>query len=155
MWKMKTGTEEVVKYAPLGLFPATAEISKDGEFLYVANAHFSRRIWSPFFGFRGGHRPDHRSEAHHDLHDAARFATEARWNETIFSDDGIMVTEIDTQKFDVARTFMLSAGRNGHGRRAAHAQMNMKELTCVPTWAQPSNDGSEIMSLATNRTISR
>ena len=41
-WKMKTGTEEVVKYAPLGLFPATADISKDGEFLYVANAQFSR-----------------------------------------------------------------------------------------------------------------
>src|ERR1700693_3916250 len=40
VWKLKTGTQEVVKYAPLGLFPATADISKDGEFLYVANANF-------------------------------------------------------------------------------------------------------------------
>jgi DNA-binding beta-propeller fold protein YncE len=40
IWKLKTGTQEVVKYAPLGLFPATADISKDGEFLYVANANF-------------------------------------------------------------------------------------------------------------------
>ena len=39
-WKLKAGTEEVVKYTPLGLFPATADISKDGEFLYVANANF-------------------------------------------------------------------------------------------------------------------
>ena len=27
---------------------------------------------------------------------------------------------------------------------APHAQMNMSGLTCVPTWAQPSNDGSEV-----------
>ena len=55
-----------------------------------------------------------------------------------------MVTEIDTQKFDVARTFMLSAGKEMGMDGAPHMQMNMKELTCVPTWAQPSNDGSEI-----------
>ena len=39
-WKLKAGSDEVVKYTPLGLFPATADISKDGEFLYVANANF-------------------------------------------------------------------------------------------------------------------
>jgi len=27
---------------------------------------------------------------------------------------------------------------------APHEQMKMGELTCVPTWAQPSNDGSEV-----------
>ncbi len=27
---------------------------------------------------------------------------------------------------------------------APHGQMKMGELTCVPTWAQPSNDGEEI-----------
>jgi len=40
VWKLKTGTDEVVRYTSLGLFPATLDISRDGEFIYVANANF-------------------------------------------------------------------------------------------------------------------
>jgi DNA-binding beta-propeller fold protein YncE len=55
-----------------------------------------------------------------------------------------MLAEIDTQKFDVSRTFMLTAGKEMGMDGPPHAQMKMSDLTCVPTWAQPSNDGSEI-----------
>jgi DNA-binding beta-propeller fold protein YncE len=30
----------VIRYTPLGLFPATMDISRDCEFIYVANANF-------------------------------------------------------------------------------------------------------------------
>src|ERR1700728_3564086 len=40
VWKLKTGTDEVIRFAPLGLFPATTDISRDGAFIYVANANF-------------------------------------------------------------------------------------------------------------------
>lgn len=144
VWKMKTGTEEVVKYAPLGLFPATADISKDGEFLYVANANF-----------HGDMVPSSVSVVATDpMIEVKRITTCTMPHGSRLSPDGTkqysacmmddMVTEIDTQKFDVARTFMLSAGKEMGMDGAPHMQMNMKELTCVPTWAQPSNDGSEI-----------
>jgi DNA-binding beta-propeller fold protein YncE len=55
-----------------------------------------------------------------------------------------MLAEIDTQKFDVSRHFVLSAGKETGMPGAPHEQMKMGELTCVPTWAQPSNDGSEV-----------
>jgi DNA-binding beta-propeller fold protein YncE len=144
VWKMKTGTEEVVKYAPLGLFPATADISKDGEFLYVANANF-----------HGDMVPSSVSVVATDpMIEVKRITTCTMPHGSRLSPDGSkqysacmmddMVTEIDTQKFDVARTFMLTAGKEIGMDGPPHMQMNMKELTCVPTWAQPSNDGSEI-----------
>jgi DNA-binding beta-propeller fold protein YncE len=144
VWKMKAGTEEVVKYAPLGLFPATADISKDGEFLYVANANF-----------HGDMVPSSVSVVATDpMIEVKRITTCTMPHGSRLSPDGTkqysacmmddMVTEIDTQNFDVARTFMLTAGKEMGMDGAPHMQMNMKELTCVPTWAQPSNDGSEI-----------
>ncbi|MFZ3330596.1 MAG: beta-propeller fold lactonase family protein [Candidatus Acidiferrales bacterium] len=144
VWKMKTGTEEVVKYAPLGLFPATADISKDGEFLYVANANF-----------HGDMVPSSVSVVATDpMIEVKRITTCTMPHGSRLSPDGTkqysacmmddMVTEIDTQKFDVARTFMLTSGKEMGMDGPPHMQMNMKELTCVPTWAQPSNDGSEI-----------
>ncbi|MGA9888241.1 MAG: beta-propeller fold lactonase family protein [Candidatus Acidiferrales bacterium] len=144
VWKMKAGTEEVVKYAPLGLFPATADISKDGDFLYVANANF-----------HGDMVPSSVSVVATDpMIEVKRITTCTMPHGSRLSPDGTkqysacmmddMVTEIDTQKFDVARTFMLTAGKEMGMDGAPHMQMNMKELTCVPTWAQPSNDGAEI-----------
>lgn len=144
VWKLKAGTEDVVKYAPLGLFPATADISKDGEFLYVANANF-----------HGDMVPSSVSVVATDaMIEMKRITTCTMPHGSRLSPDGTkhysacmmddMLAEIDTQKFDVSRTFMLTAGKEMGMDGAPHMQMNMKELTCVPTWAQPSNDGSEI-----------
>jgi DNA-binding beta-propeller fold protein YncE len=144
VWKLKAGTEEVVKYAPLGLFPATADISKDGEFLYVANANF-----------HGDMVPSSVSVVATDaMIEVKRITTCTMPHGSRLSPDGTkhysacmmddMLAEIDTQKFDVSRTFMLTAGKEMGMEGAPHGQMKMSDLTCVPTWAQPSNDGSEI-----------
>jgi len=55
-----------------------------------------------------------------------------------------MLAEIDTQKFAVSRYFMLSVGKEMGMPGAPQSQMKMSDLSCVPTWAQPANDGSEI-----------
>jgi DNA-binding beta-propeller fold protein YncE len=144
VWKLKAGTEDVVKYAPLGLFPATADISKDGEFLYVANANF-----------HGDMVPSSVSVVATDaMIEVKRITTCTMPHGSRLSPDGTkhysacmmddMLAEIDTQKFDVSRTFMLTAGKEMGMEGAPHGQMKMSDLTCVPTWAQPSNDGSEI-----------
>jgi DNA-binding beta-propeller fold protein YncE len=40
VWKLEAGTDKVIRYTSLGLFPATTDISSDGAFIYVANANF-------------------------------------------------------------------------------------------------------------------
>ena len=55
-----------------------------------------------------------------------------------------MLAEIDTRKFAVSRYFVLSVGKEMGMQGAPDSQMKMADLSCVPTWAQPSNDGSEI-----------
>jgi DNA-binding beta-propeller fold protein YncE len=144
VWKLKVGTEDVVKYAPLGLFPATADISKDGEFLYVANANF-----------HGDMVPSSVSVVATDaMIEVKRITTCTMPHGSRLSPDGTkhysacmmddVLAEIDTQTFDVSRTFMLAAGKEMGMDGAPRAQMKMSDLTCVPTWAQPSNNGSEI-----------
>jgi DNA-binding beta-propeller fold protein YncE len=61
---------------------------------------------------------------------------------TCMMDD--MLVEIDTQTFEVSRHFRLGAGKEMGMTGAPDKHMKMSDLTCVPTWAQPSNDGSEI-----------
>jgi DNA-binding beta-propeller fold protein YncE len=144
VWKLKTGTDAVVKFTPLGLFPATTDISKDGEFVYVANANF-----------HGDMVPSSISVVATDaMVEVKRITTCTMPHGSRLSPDGTkhysacmmddMLAEIDTQKFDVSRHFVLSAGKEMGMEGAPHGQMKMGDLTCVPTWAQPSNDGSEV-----------
>src|SRR5579862_165191 len=144
VWKLKTGTDEVVRYAPLGLFPATTDISRDGAFIYVANANF-----------HGDMVPSSISVvATDEMIEVKRITTctmphGSRLNpkgtkhySACMMDD--MVAEIDTQALKVSRNFVLTKGKEMGMDGAPSMRMKMSELTCVPTWAQPNNDGSEV-----------
>src|ERR1700683_2266810 len=144
VWKLKPGTDEVVRYAPLGLFPATTDISRDGAFVYVANANF-----------HGDMVPSSISVvATDEMIEVKRITTCTMPHGSRLNPQGTkhysacmmddMLAEIDTQTFEVSRYFMLSAGKEMGMMGAPQMQMKMSDLTCVPTWAQPSNDGSEI-----------
>jgi DNA-binding beta-propeller fold protein YncE len=145
VWKYRAGSEEVIKYTSLGLFPATTDITPDGNFIYVANANFHgdmvpssisvvatdqmievKRI--PTCTMPHGSRLNHDGTKHYSA---------------CMMDD--MLVEIDTRKFAVARYFMLSPGKEMGmtGAPAAHSMAGSKPV-CTPTWAQPSNDGSMI-----------
>ncbi len=144
VWKLKTGSDQVVKYAPLGLFPATTDISKDGEFVYVANANF-----------HGDMVPSSISVvATEAMVEVKRITTCTMPHGSRLSPDGTkhysacmmddMLAEIDTQKFEVSRHFMLGVGKEMGAQGPPPGPMKMSDLTCVPTWAQPSNDGSQV-----------
>ena len=143
-WKLKAGTEEVLKYTALGLFPATADISKDGEFLYVANANFhGDMVPSSISVVATGAMLEVKRITTCTMPHGSRLSPDGtRHYSACMMDD--MLAEIDTQKFAVSRYFMLSVGKEMGIERAPQSQMKMADLTCVPTWAQPSNDGSEI-----------
>jgi len=143
-WKLKAGTDEVVRYVTLGLFPATTDISPDGEFIYVANANF-----------HGDMVPSSISVvATEEMAEVKRIQTctmphgsrlnpqSTKHYSACMMDD--MLAEIDTQAFEVSRHFLLTAGKEMGMKGAPSAQMKMSGLTCVPTWAQPNNDGSEV-----------
>jgi len=155
VWKYRAGDNAVIKYASLGLFPATTDITPDGSFIYVANANFHgdmvpssisvvatdqmievKRI--PTCTMPHGSRLNHAGTKHYSV---------------CMMDD--MLVEIDTSKFAVSRYFTLAQGKEMgmNGAPAAHRMSNESmgdhgmtnhKPSCTPTWAQPSNDGSLI-----------
>jgi DNA-binding beta-propeller fold protein YncE len=161
VWKYRAGTDTVIKYTSLGLFPATTDITPDGNFIYVANANFHgdmvpssisvvatdqmievKRI--PTCTMPHGSRLNHAGTKHYSA---------------CMMDD--MLVEIDARKFAVDRYFMLAPGKEMgmSGSPAAHSMGDQKmsdhsmsdhKPVCTPTWAQPSNDGS-IVYVACNQ----
>ncbi|HEV2395522.1 MAG TPA: YncE family protein [Candidatus Sulfotelmatobacter sp.] len=150
-WKYRAGSNSVIKYTSLGLFPATTDITPDGNFIYVANANFHgdmvpssisvvatdqmievKRITTCTMPH--GSRLNHAGTKHYSA---------------CMMDD--MMVEIDTSKFAVSRYFMVAPGKEmgitGAPYPAGSNQkmhMNDHKPACTPTWAQPSNDGGTI-----------
>lgn len=150
VWKYRSVDNSVIKYTSLGLFPATTDITPDGNFIYVANANFHgdmvpssisvvatdlmievKRI--PTCTMPHGSRLNHAGTKHYSV---------------CMMDD--MLVEIDTSKFAVDRYFMLAQGKEMGmtGAPAAHSMSSQSiaehKPSCTPTWAQPSNDGAVI-----------
>jgi DNA-binding beta-propeller fold protein YncE len=158
LWKYRTRDNGFVSRVVLGDFPATVQLTPDGEFAYVVN-----------FNLHGEMVPSSVSVvATHDMIEVARITTctmphgsrlnpqGTRHYSACMMDD--IAVEIDTRTFAVARHFVLTRGREhgmdgpprahdahthdggGHGmdHPAAH------DPGCSPTWAQPSADGSRL-----------
>jgi DNA-binding beta-propeller fold protein YncE len=159
VWKYRAGSNDVIKYTSLGMFPATTDITPDGNFIYVANANFHgdmvpssisvvatdqmievKRITTCTMPH--GSRLNHAGTRHYSA---------------CMMDD--MLVEIDTSKFAVSRYFMLAPGKEMGMSGApypAGTDQKMHNMAdhkpvCTPTWAQPSNDGS-IIYVACNQT---
>jgi DNA-binding beta-propeller fold protein YncE len=159
-------TNEVVGNVELGNFPATAQVTPDGGFIYVVN-----------FNLHGEMVPSSVSVVSTDpFIEVARIQTctmphGSRINtagtkhySACMMDD--MLVEIDTRELAVSRHFMLqkgsehgstgvphghreqgagnktpaAGGHGGHGMEAPKAG----DVSCSPTWAQPSADGRSV-----------
>src|ERR1700746_3871626 len=111
VWKYRAGSNDVIKYTSLGMFPATTDITPDGNFIYIANDNFHgdlvpssisvvatdqmievKRI--PTCTMPHGSRLNHTGTKHYSV---------------CMMDD--MLVEIDTRKFAVDRYFMLTPGK--------------------------------------------
>lgn|SRR5574341_42599 len=175
VWKYSTKDDRVVGKTTLGYFPATMDISPDGQFLFVVN-----------FNLHGDMVPSSVSVVSTaTMTEVARIQTctmphGSRLNvqgtmqySACMMDD--MLVEIDTRSFKVARHFLLTkghemgmsgvpqinqgdamAGMGGtHGGMKDSAGHGMEapkpgDTSCQPTWAQPSRDGSSVY-VACNR----
>jgi DNA-binding beta-propeller fold protein YncE len=159
--KYKAADDQVVGQVGLGLFPATADVSPDGNFLYVVN-----------FNLHGDMVPSSVSVVDTaQMLEVARIPTCIMPHGSRVTRDGKkqysacmmddLLVEIDAEHMKVTRTFRLSAGKErgftGMAPRAEtaamsaeHGGMNMTDATCQPTWAQPAVDG-KLVFVACNR----
>jgi DNA-binding beta-propeller fold protein YncE len=172
VWKYDASNDRVLGRVQLGYFPATMDISKDGQFLYVVN-----------FNLHGDMVPSSVSVvATVPMMEIARITTcmmphGSRLNpqgtkhySACMMDD--MLVEIDTATLKVSRHFLLTKGKEmgmlgapaampaptvaqpsthqhntgGHGMEPPKAG----DVSCRPTWAQPSTDGASIFVACNN-----
>jgi len=171
-WKLNAATGDVIRYTSLGLFPATTDISSDGTFLFVANANFHGDMVPSSISVVAAQEMIEvkRITTCTMPHGSRLNPDNTRHYSACMMDDTLV--EIDTNQFAVSRHFLLTKGKeagvNGapnadmsamnmksdvagdphaaHPQEAdrSHETMDMSHLTCVPTWAQPNNDGSEV-----------
>src|SRR5260221_10215842 len=149
--KYETATDHVVKQATLGLFPATADVTPDGNFLFAVN-----------FNLHGDPVPSSVSVVDTNaMAEVARIPTCIMPHGSRISRDGRhqysacmmndLLVEVDTEKMKVSRSFRVSAGKEQGSSGLPHENvehhegmtmpMNMAAITCSPTGAQPSRDG--------------
>ena len=145
--KYDTASEKVIKQVTLGYFPATADVTPDGNFLFAVN-----------FNLHGDPVPSSVSVVDtNEMAEVARVPTCVMPHGSRISPDGRrqysacmmndLMVEIDTEKMKVTRSFRVSAGKEqgytGIPEDKEHHE-GMAAITCSPTWAQPSSDGSRV-----------
>jgi DNA-binding beta-propeller fold protein YncE len=159
--KYETESDRVVGQVGLGFFPATADVSPDGNFLYVVN-----------FNLHGDLVPSSVSVVDTNaMLEVARVPTCVMPHGSRVTRDGSrqysacmmddLLVEVDSERMKLVRTFRVSAGKEQGFERSApplsppatasqkmedqgHTAMPMTAVTCSPTWAQPSIDGQQI-----------
>ncbi len=168
IWKYSTKDDAVLGKTTLGYFPATVDITPDGNFLFVVN-----------FNLHGDMVPSSVSVVSTPtMTEVARIQTCTMPHGSRLNPQGTkqysacmmddMLVEIDTRTLKVARHFIVTKSKElgvsgaphvkaadamssmpgmsgmkdtgGHGMEPPKAG----DTTCSPTWAQPSADGSSI-----------
>src|ERR1044071_2713903 len=159
VWKYSTKNDAVVGKATLGLFPATLDISRDGNFLFVVN-----------FNLHGDMVPSTVSVVStQTMTEVARIPTCTMPHGSRLNPQGTkqysacmmddMLVEIDTRTLKAARYFVVTKNqekgltspplaRETHSMHsmAGHGSEPPKpgDNSCSPTWAEPSADGSSV-----------
>jgi DNA-binding beta-propeller fold protein YncE len=157
LWKFSTANDEQVGRVELGLFPATLQVSPDGQYAWVVN-----------FNLYGDMVPSSVSVVYTEqMLEVRRIPTCVMPHGSRLSADGHRhysacmmndeLVEIDADKLAVARHFTLAKdaehGMTGApGTMAADSGMGEHRMappapgnvTCSPTWAQPSPDGRTV-----------
>jgi DNA-binding beta-propeller fold protein YncE len=173
VWKYSVKDDRVLGRTTLGLFPATMDLSPDGSLLFVVNFNLhgdmvpssvSVVATEPMLEVA-------RLQTCAMPHGSRLNPQGTKHYSACMMDD--MLVEIDTQTLKVSRHFLLTKGRelgmNGAPATSPASKPGMKtgvqpaptakhtdlsghgmeppkpgDLSCSPTWAQPSVDGSSI-----------
>jgi DNA-binding beta-propeller fold protein YncE len=161
VWKYSTKNDAVVGKTTLGYFPATMDITPDGSFLFVVN-----------FNLHGDMVPSSVSVVStQTMTEIARIQTCTMPHGSRLNAQGTkqysacmmdeMLVEIDTRTLKAARHFIVTKGHeqgvdgppkkevtsmSTHSMHGGHGSEAPKpgDVSCSPTWAEPSPDGASI-----------
>lgn len=162
VWKYSAEGDRVLKRVTLGPFPATMDVSPDGNFLYVVNFNLhGDMVPSSVSVVVAGEMLEIRRIPTCTMPHGSRFNPQGTRHYSACMMDDLLV-EIDTATLAVSRHFLLTKGKekgmqgspeamlkarssgpadhSGHGLEAPKPG----DAGCSPTWAQPSSDGSTI-----------
>jgi DNA-binding beta-propeller fold protein YncE len=157
LWKYAVGNDKVLGRVTLGMFPATLDISPDGDFAYVVN-----------FNLHGDMVPSSVSVVATDgMTEIARIPTCTMPHGSRLNSKGTrhysvcmmdeQLVEIDTATLKVSRHFILTKGKEEGMTGPPMRMYNMNQMTsaghgteapkpgdtsCSPTWAQPRGEGA-------------
>jgi len=169
LWKFTTAGDSLKGRVTLGLFPATLQISPDGLFAYVVNfAVYSEMKPSSVSVVYADDMAEVARITTCTMPHGSRLNRDGTKHYSACMMDDALV-EIDTRTLAVARHFLLKRGAEhgatgslsgiGNRREPAtggqmgiagdHAGHGMEppkpgDVSCSPTWAQPSVDGSKV-----------
>lgn len=157
--KYSSEEDQAAAQVQLGMFPATADVTPDGNFLFVVN-----------FNLHGDPVPSSVSVVDTSVMlELARIPTCVMPHGSRISRDGKhqysacmmddLLVEIDVEKMKVARSFRVTAGnergfeglaprpadsQTAHAMDHGDAPPKAGDPSCSPTWAQPSVDGKSV-----------
>jgi DNA-binding beta-propeller fold protein YncE len=162
VWKYSTKDDTRIGKASLGLFPATLDVSPDGNFLFVVN-----------FNLHGDMTPSSVSVVStQTMTEVARIQTCTMPHGSRLNPQGTkqysacmmddMLVEIDTRTLKVSRHFVVTKNKEAGLSGPPHPRMSPEmhslhgnmghgseppkpgDNSCSPTWAEPSVDGSSV-----------
>jgi DNA-binding beta-propeller fold protein YncE len=160
VWKYSADDDRVLGKTTLGLFPATMDLSPDGDVLFAVN-----------FNLHGDMVPSSVSVvATEPMMEVAKIPTCTMPHGSRLNPQGTkhysacmmddLLVEIDTRTLKVSRHFVLTKGMEGGKigapaeKHSAMKRMDMSghgmeppkptDMSCSPTWAQPSTSGDTI-----------
>ncbi|HET9533538.1 MAG TPA: YncE family protein [Blastocatellia bacterium] len=160
VWKYSVKDDRVVGRVTLGHFPATMDVTPDGSFLYVVNfnLHGDMVASSVSIVETEGMNEVSRVPTCTMPHGSRINPQGTRQYSACMMDDALV--EIDTGTLKVSRHFMVTKGKEagmsgpphqGAARHAGHdagghgsEPPRPGDLSCSPTWAQPSSDGASV-----------
>lgn len=163
LWKYRRGDDAPVGRATLGPFPATVQVSPNGWFAWAVNFNLHGEMVTSSVSVveTGAMIEIARVETCTMPHGSRLNPAGTRHYSVCMMDEALV--EIDATRFGVTRHFFLTKGeeegRSGAPPRrsladAEHAGHDMGghgleapspgEVSCSPTWAQPSADGGRV-----------
>lgn len=165
LWKLEAESDKVVAQTDLGPFPATLQVSADGEYAWVVNFNLHGEMVPSSVSVVGtADMVELTRIPTCTMPHGSRLSPDGRHHWSVCMMDDVLV-DIDATRFEVARHFALAKGREmgmagpppqrgaamGHDH-AGHGMEPPKpgDVSCSPTWAQPSSDGRTVW-VACNR----
>jgi DNA-binding beta-propeller fold protein YncE len=163
LWKYTTDRDSLVGKVQLGAFPATVQVSPDGSYIYAVNFNlYGDPVRSSVSIVYGEQMVEVTRVPTCIMPHGSRLNPQGTKHYSACMMNDALV-EIDTRQFAVSRHFRLTKGKeqgltgapmagvqmagqemSGHEMSRGAEPPKPGDITCSPTWAQPSSDGAKV-----------